>query len=68
MGAARKRDPELVYRGDKPVAVIIDIGDYEEMLERLEDIEDLKALQKMREKPMKFRKFDDFLKDEGLEL
>ena len=55
--------PEIVLRDGKPVSVIIDIAEYKEMLERLEDAEDLKELEKLREKPLKFRKLEDFLND-----
>jgi len=57
------RRPEIVLRDGKPTAVILDIEDYEEMLERLEDIEDLKALQEMRERPLTFRRLEDFLEE-----
>jgi PHD/YefM family antitoxin component YafN of YafNO toxin-antitoxin module len=57
----RKKEPEIVIREGKPSAVILDIDEYQDMLERLEDIEDLKMLAKIREKPLKFRKLDDFL-------
>ena len=53
--------PEVVYRQNKPVAVILDINIYQDMLERLEDAEDLKMLKEMRSQPLEFRKFDDFL-------
>jgi hypothetical protein len=33
------------------------------MLERLEDVEDLAALEAMNKKPLRFRKFEEFLKD-----
>ena len=59
----KKKPPELVLRGGKPAAVILDIDEYREMLERLEDMEDLKMLEGMREKPLKFRALDDFLKE-----
>lgn len=59
----KKRPPELVLRGGKPAAVILDIDEYREMLERLEDMEDLKMLADMRRKPLKFRALDDFLKE-----
>ena len=59
----RKKAPELVLRGGKPAAVILDIDEYREMLERLEDMEDLKMLEDMRKKPLKFRALDDFLKE-----
>lgn len=58
-----KRNPQIVFRGGKPSAVILDIEVYQEMLERLEDIEDLKELAHMRKKPLSFRKLDDFLKE-----
>jgi PHD/YefM family antitoxin component YafN of YafNO toxin-antitoxin module len=66
MGIRTKRkEPEIVLRGGKPAAVILDIDDYQEMLERLEDMEDLKILLEMRQKPLKFRKLEDFLKEYG---
>ena len=64
MKARRKRkDPEIVMRGGKPTAVILGIDEYRELLERAEDAEDLKLLREMRKRPLKFRKFEDFLKD-----
>jgi len=59
----RQRNPEIIVRDGKPVAVILDIDVYREMLEELEDIEDLKALEEMRSKPLKFRKLEDFLNE-----
>ena len=61
MRSNAKKKPEMVYRGGKPVSVILDIDRYEKMLEKLEDIEDLKELQEMRKKPLKFRSLDDYL-------
>jgi len=64
MGAkAKKREPEIVFRGGKPAAVILDIDAYQEMLERLEDAEDLKLLLEMRKKPLKFKELEDFLEE-----
>jgi PHD/YefM family antitoxin component YafN of YafNO toxin-antitoxin module len=57
----KKRAPEVVLRGGKPAAIILDIDEYREMLERLEDMEDLKMLEDIRKKPLKFRSLDDFL-------
>ncbi|MBI5789774.1 MAG: type II toxin-antitoxin system Phd/YefM family antitoxin [Candidatus Schekmanbacteria bacterium] len=57
----KNKDLEIVLKDGKPSAVILDIEVYRKMLERLEDIEDLKALEMMREKPLKFKKLDDFL-------
>ena len=58
-----KRPPELVFRDGKPTAVILDIDEYQEMLEQLSDLEDLRKLEEMRKKPLKFRKLEDFLKE-----
>jgi hypothetical protein len=64
MKARRKRkDPEIVMRGGKPTAVILGIDEYRELLKRAEDAEDLKMLREMRKRPLKFHKFEDFLKD-----
>ncbi len=59
----KRKAPEIVFRRGKPAAVILDIGEYREMLERLEDVEDLKMLRDMRKRPLKFRNLDDFLKE-----
>ena len=66
MSAARdtqtaRRSPEIVIRDGQPAAVILDIGEYQDMLERLEDLEDLELLREMRAKPLKFRKLEEFL-------
>ena len=50
-------------KNGRPNAVIIDIKDYQKLLERLEDKEDLTDLVKMRKGSLRFRKFDDFLAD-----
>ena len=59
----KRRATEIILQEGKPAAVILDIDEYREMLERLEDTEDLKILEKMREKPLKFRRLEDFLKE-----
>jgi PHD/YefM family antitoxin component YafN of YafNO toxin-antitoxin module len=62
-GKTKKKVPEIILRKGKPTAVILDIDEYQEMLERLEDVEDLKLLEKMRKKYLNFRKLDEFLKE-----
>jgi len=62
---SKRKSPEIMLREGKPAAVIIDIDEYRSMLERLEDAEDLKMLKEMRSKPLKFRKLEDFLKEQG---
>lgn len=57
---AKRKNPEIIIRDGKPSGVILDIKEYQKLLERLEDIEDLKKLEKMRKKPLKFRKLSEF--------
>lgn len=57
------KGPEIIVKDGKARAVILDIDKYQEMLERLEDMEDLKMLQEMRQKPLKFRKLEEFLEE-----
>jgi len=59
----RKSSPQIVVREGKPAAVILDIEVYQEMLERLDDLEDLRILEEMRNKPLRFRRLEDFLKE-----
>ena len=59
----KRKPPEVVFREGKPRAVILDIEEYQDMLERLEDLEDLKMLEQMRKAPLSFKSLDDFLKE-----
>ena len=58
-----EKPKEIIFKNGRPTGIILNIEEYKELLERLEDIEDLKMLKEMREKPLKFRKLDDFLKE-----
>jgi PHD/YefM family antitoxin component YafN of YafNO toxin-antitoxin module len=62
-GKVKRRPPEIVLREGRPAAVILDIEEYQEMLERLEDVEDLKMLDEMRKRPLEFRTLEDFLRE-----
>jgi hypothetical protein len=62
-GKVKRNTPGIVLKDGKPSTVILDIEEYREILERLEDFEDLKMLKEMREKPLRFRKLEDFLKE-----
>lgn len=59
----RKRKPQFVIEDGEATAVILDIEQYEQMLERLEEADDLAVLQEMRSKPMKFRPLSEFLEE-----
>jgi PHD/YefM family antitoxin component YafN of YafNO toxin-antitoxin module len=56
-------EPEIISRKGKPVAVILPIKMYREMIERLDDAEDVAYLRKARRKPMQYRPLDDVLAD-----
>jgi len=55
------KNAEIIMRDGKPVAIILDIDIYEQMLEQIESIEDLEYLEKIRQQPLEFRSLDDFL-------
>lgn len=57
----KRKNPEIIIRDGKPSGVILDIKEYQKLLERLEDVEDLRELEQIRKKPLKFRKLSDFL-------
>ena len=54
-------EPEIVTKNGEPVAVILPIKEYEELIERLEDAEDVAYLKKARTKPLSFRPLKDYL-------
>ena len=54
-------EPEIVTRKGRPVAVILPIRDYEELLARLEDSEDVAWLKRARQKPMQYRPLEHYL-------
>ena len=64
----KRKNPEIILRDGKPTAVIIDMDEYQEMLERLEDAEDLRVLDEMRRQPLKFKKLEDFLNEYTLSV
>ncbi len=59
----KKLKYKLVMENGKPREVILDIEEFERLLEKLEDKYDLETLQKMRGQEMKFRRLEDVLKE-----
>ena len=57
----QRRSPDIIVRDGQPAAVILDIEEYQEMLERLEDLDDLAMLKEMSKKPLEFRTLNEFL-------
>jgi hypothetical protein len=68
MDMTQLREPEMVYRNGKPVAVILDIASYTELLERLEDMEDLRALNEMKKEPQEWVSLEAFLEELGTDV
>ena len=58
---ATSREPEIVTRNGKPVAVIVPIKDYEELLERAEDAEDVAWLKRPRQRKLHYRPLKDYI-------
>ncbi|OPY02299.1 MAG: hypothetical protein A4E61_01381 [Syntrophorhabdus sp. PtaB.Bin184] len=56
-----KTKPQVIMKDGRPSAVIVDIKDYQELLDRLEDKEDLEDLKKIRKGGLEVRKLSDFL-------
>ena len=55
------REPEIVTRNGKAIAVIVPIKDYEELLERAEDAEDVAWLKRARKKKLNYRPLEEYL-------
>ncbi|PYS23078.1 MAG: type II toxin-antitoxin system Phd/YefM family antitoxin [Acidobacteria bacterium] len=58
---ATSREPEIITRNGKPVAVIVPIKEYEELLERAEDAEDIAWLKRARKKKLNYRPLEEYL-------
>lgn len=53
--------PDFVVKNGKPIAVILPLRIYAELLEQMEDQEDVRWLQRHRKKKLHFRRLDEFL-------
>ena len=63
-----RKKPSIILQDGKPTAVIIDIVEYEEMLERLQDLEDIAYIEQIKkEGNLEFISLEDFLKEIGEE-
>jgi prevent-host-death family protein len=58
---AANREPEIITRNGKPVAVIVPIKEYKELLERAEDAEDVAWLKRARKKKLNHRPLEEYL-------
>lgn len=57
-----QKEPAVIVQGGKPIAVILPVAEYKELLERAQDAADLKQLKTIRSRPLKFRPLDALLK------
>lgn len=65
MSKTLKRQPRIVFDQGKPASVILDIDQYQFLLEQIESAEDLKELHRLKEQPLHFRPFSDFLNEQS---
>jgi prevent-host-death family protein len=62
---ATNHQPEIVTRNGKPIAVIVPIKDYEELLERAEDAEDVAWLKRARKRKLHYRPLEAYIAEHG---
>lgn len=60
--------PKIVLRNGKPAAVILDIKEYERLLESLEDLKDLEEIRSLKRKKPRFRPIEDYSAPPAIEL
>jgi len=60
-----RKEPQVLYRGGRPTAVLLDIKEYRRLLEIAEDQEDLDRLAELDRRPQPYRPFEDFLDEWG---
>ena len=58
-----EKEPQFIIKKGNPVSVIIDIRDFQELLERIEAAEDLHELKRLRDGKLDFRPLDEFLEE-----
>ncbi|MFH0765516.1 MAG: type II toxin-antitoxin system Phd/YefM family antitoxin [Calditrichota bacterium] len=66
MSETETKRPDIIYRNGKPSAVILELKEYEELLEQIEDVEDLAYLEELRRKPIQFVSLDNLLKERSV--
>jgi hypothetical protein len=53
--------PDFIFRGSKPVGVLLKIKDYEDILNELEDKEDIEYINHLKSKGIETIDFDEYL-------
>ncbi len=63
-----RKTPSIVYKDGKPTAVLLDLEEYEALLEKIEDWEDLRAIEEIRKRrPPEYVPLEDYLRELGIE-
>jgi len=60
--------PDIIIRNGKPSAVVLDIDDYQTLLEQIEDSDDIAYLNELRRQPLNFISLDDLLKERPVDV
>lgn len=63
MPETKSRRPDVIYREGKPTAIILDINEYEELIEQLEDAEDLAYIRELKKKELEFESLEGILRE-----
>jgi hypothetical protein len=53
--------PDFIFRGRKPVGVVLKIKDYEDILNELEDKEDIEYINQLKSEGIETIDFDEYL-------
>jgi hypothetical protein len=61
-------NPALIYRDGKPIAVMLEIEEYLELLEKLEDYQDIAYIEEVkRQRPLEYTTLEEYLRELGIE-
>jgi len=55
------KDPDIIVKNGKPQAVILDIKEYEKLLESAEESNDLSEFRKIKKSKPSFKSLDSYL-------
>ena len=58
----------VVNEQGQPIQVLLDIAEYEELLERIEDTEALHMLEEMKQSPREYMSFEDLTASLGVHV
>jgi len=68
MPETKTRRLDVIYREGKPAAVILDIDEYEELIEQLENSQDLAYIRELKKKELEFELLEDILRERSADV